>query len=318
MRLCWLLFLVAAMATFHLTLGVRPSARDLRHCPTSCGDVDITYPFGIGTGCFRPGFELICNTTTKPPKLFFGNTTEILYQDTDVRYVMASVVFNIATTPGLLGTYNRSWQSPGRVLSTYNDYGDISQLVIVGCGIDVYLFDGDTNIVQGYCRSECTNLALKEKKLSGLPCNGIGCCTIDFLGGVRAFRFTITQRQETRSSITVGNATIKAFLCSNNPLEEFYFNTADLLSEKINASTIGATWSYFSVAITDQPNCSIAQLGLNKTHYACSKGSTCVDEENQRGYSCTCPADSFDYGNPYLLHGCKQGIPIQFVATENA
>lgn len=301
------------MATFHLTLGVPPSAGDLRHCPTSCGDVDITYPFGIGTGCFRPGFELTCITTTKPPKLFFGNTTEILGQDADVRYVLASVVFNIATTPGLLGTYSRSWQAPGRVLSLY----EYTPLVIIGCGIDVYLFDSDTNIVQGYCRSECTNMTLMEKKLSR-PCNGIGCCTIDLLGGVRAFRITITQRQETRSSITVGNATIKAFLCSNNPLEEFYFNTADLLSDKINASTIGATWSQFSVAISDQLNCSTAQLGLNKTdYYACSDGSTCVDEENQRGYSCTCPADSFDYGNPYLLHGCKQGIPIQFVATEN-
>lgn len=316
MRLCWLLFLVAAMATLHLALGVPPSARDLRHCPTSCGDVNITYPFGIGTGCFRPGFELICNTTTKPPKLFFGNTTEILGQDADVRYVMASVVFNIATTPGLLGTYNRSWQAPGRVLSTYNDLGDTS-LVIVGCGIDVYLFDDDTNTVQGYCRSECTNLALMEKKLSGLPCNGIGCCTIDLLGGVNAFRFTITQREELTRSVALGNSTIKAFL---NYIDPYSFNTADLLSEKINASTIGATGSIFSVVITDQLDCSTAQLGLNKTDYACSDGSVCLDQINlQRGYHCTCLAGgTFDYGNPYLLHGCKQGIPIQFVATENA
>ncbi|XP_078161792.1 wall-associated receptor kinase 2-like [Carex rostrata] len=33
-------------------------------CNSSCGDLTIPYPFGIGTGCFRDGFEITCNTTT--------------------------------------------------------------------------------------------------------------------------------------------------------------------------------------------------------------------------------------------------------------
>uniref|UniRef100_A0A0D9V0Z3 EGF-like calcium-binding domain-containing protein n=1 Tax=Leersia perrieri TaxID=77586 RepID=A0A0D9V0Z3_9ORYZ len=268
MRLTWLMCLVAVMAILHLALSIPPSSHNLRHCPGSCGNVNITYPFGIGTGCFRPGFELFCNTTTKPPRLLFGNSTEIAYQDDEL--VIASVVFNIATTPGLLGTYSRSWEAPGRVLSFCQD----TSLVIFGCGIDVFLFDDsdNTNIIQGHCSSECTSIAVMEKKLQRRPCNGMGCCTIDLSEGIRAFQFTITQREEKRP-LPLGDATIKAFL--NN--DEFDFAIADLLSENINASTIGASSSLFSVAITDQPNCSIAQL---KTNYACSNAHVSMRKNN--------------------------------------
>nr|CAB3450430.1 unnamed protein product [Digitaria exilis] len=60
-----------------------PPATSIAHCPSSCGDVSISYPFGIGAGCFRQGFELTCNHTTQPPKLFLGNSTTQLISGMD-------------------------------------------------------------------------------------------------------------------------------------------------------------------------------------------------------------------------------------------
>jgi hypothetical protein len=54
-----------------------PSAAELARarCPSACGDVAILYPFGIGLGCFRQGFELVCDKNTTSPRLFLGNST---------------------------------------------------------------------------------------------------------------------------------------------------------------------------------------------------------------------------------------------------
>uniref|UniRef100_A0A0E0IUT1 Wall-associated receptor kinase galacturonan-binding domain-containing protein n=1 Tax=Oryza nivara TaxID=4536 RepID=A0A0E0IUT1_ORYNI len=82
--------------------GPPPSAEDLAHCPKTCGEPNISYPFGIRKGCFRPGggFELNMRRHHHlyPPKLFLGNTTEIHDTLSEGGHVNASVIFNIATS----------------------------------------------------------------------------------------------------------------------------------------------------------------------------------------------------------------------------
>ncbi|OEL31703.1 Wall-associated receptor kinase-like 2 [Dichanthelium oligosanthes] len=46
-------------------------------CPSTCGDMYIPYPFGIGDNCSWPGeeygFNLSCNYSFNPPRLYQGN-----------------------------------------------------------------------------------------------------------------------------------------------------------------------------------------------------------------------------------------------------
>ncbi|KAL5207302.1 hypothetical protein ABZP36_031737 [Zizania latifolia] len=214
-----------------------PSNESLAHCSSRCGDVNgISYPFGIGPGCFRPGFELTCDNTTQPPTLYIGSTrTRIIAMCSESGEVDIPLIgFNVTMRPDV-HTYIRSWESPAKGFVI----GNWSILYVVGCGVEVYLLDRDTNETMGSCMTLCSNdLEMMEKQAGG-DCNGIGCCTINTTRELQGFRLrfflqdddNITQQFEWMQYA-------KAFLTYD---DSYVFSTRDLVSSWINESSIHAT-----------------------------------------------------------------------------
>jgi hypothetical protein len=75
------------------------------NCTTSCGGVEVRYPFGIGpsTSCYmqQPWFNLTCDTSVDPPRLL------LLGGDLRVESIDDSIV-NVFHTIGSLDISNSS------------------------------------------------------------------------------------------------------------------------------------------------------------------------------------------------------------------
>ncbi|KAE8787159.1 wall-associated receptor kinase 2-like [Hordeum vulgare] len=57
------------------------------NCVTSCGDVEVPYPFGLGadTSCYLPGFNLTCdNTAGSRPRLLLDPDGTLQVVEIDV------------------------------------------------------------------------------------------------------------------------------------------------------------------------------------------------------------------------------------------
>ncbi|KAM0866262.1 hypothetical protein ACQ4PT_042752 [Festuca glaucescens] len=276
-----------------------PSAAELAQarCPSRCGHVKILYPFGIGPGCFRQGFDLICDKNTTPPRLFLGNSTiqvNTLYENA----IEASAVhFNVPMISGM-DAYNMSWEAPVEGVTL-----DANTLYVVGCGVGVYLFGHDTNDPIGSCMSICLDDKKAMKKVNDAalgnfaPDLGMGSCSIRLAEDVRAFGFMVGRLNGGVWALSGGViSNVKVFLA-----EDYEFHSSDIYSSRVDEMNLFG--ALFGIAITDQRTCESARK--DKATYACNYRSDCHDMPSG-GYRCSCPgSNTAQEHNPYVMDGCQ-------------
>ncbi|CAN6282163.1 unnamed protein product [Urochloa humidicola] len=174
---------------------VAPAPVGLPNCTTTCGDVEVPYPFGLGPPhCSWPGFNLTCDaassTAGAPPRLLLGDGTLVVsaisLRNTTVRVVRgggasdgAGAIANI--TSGRNVTFGRSFISANGGINVTFTLSDRNELIVSGCNVVATLLgdlDEYSNVISG-CASFCSasNTSKSEiRQPTGKYCSGLGCC----------------------------------------------------------------------------------------------------------------------------------------------
>ncbi|KAF8760586.1 hypothetical protein HU200_010011 [Digitaria exilis] len=216
-------------------------------CPDKCGDVSIPFPFGTKHGCFREGFEVICDDSLID--ISVGEGTARAYG------AVASACMTNATGGDLRFTYTTLAYDRDGADGTF--LVSLARNILVGVGMDVSTtvskFHTTPTEAQGVnypvnCQSI---LAGNPKIASNGSCSGRGCCQASLL--------------------------TEAFPLNAMVVEKSWYNfsTADLYGDTSNKFPRGVPY-VFDFAIR---NVSCPADGLEPPDdYACVSGnSTCVD-----------------------------------------
>uniref|UniRef100_A0ACD5V042 Uncharacterized protein n=1 Tax=Avena sativa TaxID=4498 RepID=A0ACD5V042_AVESA len=170
---------VAALVLLTKTLMAAVSAASptpsigLSGCVTSCGDVAVPFPFGIGpaANCSLPGFNLTCDDDRGgkgPPRLLLG---DLQVKDIDLDYCLMTVIHSgdtrISGSGGTLFGGSLPEDGPYRLASQ-------NELTVLSCDTAATLRSG--NITMSGCFTFCEAGYGSLDHPFSTGCNGMGCC----------------------------------------------------------------------------------------------------------------------------------------------
>ncbi|XP_047070522.1 putative wall-associated receptor kinase-like 16 [Lolium rigidum] len=290
--------------------GAAPTA--LPGCPEACGHVTVPYPFGFRQGCFHPGFNLTCDETHHPPKLFLVGRVEV--EEISLAGGTVRVQSRVVTDRNLAsGAADRSsalkpsinssglW-SDGLTTGTGTRFTVSTQhnvFVFIGCNFIAYLVANNEYV------SACAALCDGRIRAAGdTSCSGVGCCRTSIAQGLPAYGLQFQDLESDYSSswsafivdaewfngINVGSM-------QNNTFDHFY--AYDHESQRSQRHKV----------ITSVPTVLAWCLDVERDHdlivFDPDYGWRCTSLNSFAVGAVSCNCSEGYEGNPYFAHGCQ-------------
>ncbi|GMP46946.1 hypothetical protein CsSME_00014908 [Camellia sinensis var. sinensis] len=282
---------VVVVVIFSLSAAIiaaPPTEADLRNlgCVNSCGNLNISYPFGGKKDCYHNENFFINCSDSQP---YYGNVlvTNISLEEGELRIFMPFIANECYDSTGSL--LSRGGASLD--LSTFSISNSKNKFTAIGCdtsgSVQITNKTGSLVVATG-CQSQCRSINSVPNDGS---CSGIGCCQTSIPKGVGKIEYFVNSFFK-HANITDFNPCSYAFVVEDSA---FNFSTTYLQDFKPMVPMV-LDWG-----IGDNETCEAAKK--NQTNYACGQNTACYDAEDGNGYICKC-FDGYE-GNAYLSDGCK-------------
>jgi hypothetical protein len=279
-------------------------------CQPRCGDVDIPYPFGIGAGCFRLGFEIDCRNTTGGPAPFLPDfTVEPHNAPPEPVRVLDLMVTPRAQVRVMVRVAHQCFDAAGNVTSRFNGRMKVNsmgvyrvsntanELFVLGCSTFIYAGRGKRGqrangslAYFGGCVAYCNG----ARSAHDDECAGVGCCRVDIPQALTDTWMRFGKWPHTGIEFSPCNY---AFIVEKN---NYSFKSDHLMRTPDSPWTVPL---WLDWAIRNGKNSLSCPKARIAPGYTCvSKNSTCVNSTNGKGYTCNC-VSGYE-GNPYLDNGC--------------
>ncbi|KAI4964270.1 hypothetical protein ZWY2020_006772 [Hordeum vulgare] len=267
-------------------------------CQESCGGVDIPYPFGIGHGCFRPGFEITC-VNSMPVLANTSDAVQVLSLSVTPRpevRVMLPVAYQCYNSTGDPIRWNSGWVDLNRD-GMYRISNTANQLFVLGCNTFAYTNSGLRGRYGYTYYTGCIAYADNSGSAKDGACDGVGCCHVDIPAGLTDNKMRFTSDDDWSHANQEFCPCDYAFIVEKG---NYTFRAADL---RMDVDRTGMPmlldWAIRG-SNGSSPSCDEAP---SISGYACvSDKSECIDSSKGPGYVCSCTKGY--QGSPYLDKGC--------------
>ncbi|KAH9622473.1 hypothetical protein KSS87_017608 [Heliosperma pusillum] len=263
-------------------------------CKTQCGNVTVSYPFGIGVGqdgslcALAYYYNITCNTTFNPPKPFINTGNLEITEIVDTKMRIKNWVDSRCNNSAAVYVAGET----GIDLVTYPIVFSDSEnkFTAVGCDTEALIFGSRGQQFTSGCIATYSN---SSEVIDG-SCSGIACCQTAIPKGVKSYKIGLDE-------LIPRTYFFEYSSCSYGFLGEytkFNFSITDLNDIGFYNRTQDNVPVVLEWYIGEGQTCAVAKS--NKSSYACQANTNCSDfvSGSSNGYRCSCLPGY--QGNPYL------------------